>query len=103
VGFIKAYDVASGNIKWEKTLTLGASSNGFGTVVINGDIALVRGAYSSISGNPPIPTVSKSFIRAYQVDTGELLPRLGNRGTLGQPRRGLIAVTGLLSPTLISP
>ena len=73
MGFIKAFDVATGDIKWEPTLTLGASSNGFGSIVINGDIALVRGSYSSCSGSPPVPTLLKSFIRAYLVDTGALL------------------------------
>jgi hypothetical protein len=73
VGFIKAYDVATGDIKWEKTLTLGATGNGFGSIAVNGDIALVRGSYSSSSGSPPVYTLVKSFIRAYQVDTGVLL------------------------------
>jgi hypothetical protein len=69
LGFIKAFDVATGDIKWEKTLTLGANSNSFGGVAINGDIAIVRGGYAT--GVPP--TVLRNLIRAYQVDTGELL------------------------------
>jgi glucose dehydrogenase len=73
IGFIKAYDVATGNIKWEKTLTLGANVNGFGSIVINGDLALVRGNSLSISGSPPVATLVKGFIRAYQVDTGVLV------------------------------
>jgi outer membrane protein assembly factor BamB len=68
-GFIKAFDVATGHIKWEKSLTLGANGNSFGGVVINGDIALVRGGYGT--GVPP--TVLKNFIRAYHADSGQLL------------------------------
>ena len=71
VGFIKAYDVATGDIKWEKTLTLGATGNGFGNIAINGDIALVRGSYSS--GTPPNFTLFKAFIHAYNADSGKLL------------------------------
>lgn len=71
LGFIKAFDVATGEIKWDKTLTLGANSNNFGGVAINGDIALVRGGYAT--GLPPTPTVLKSFIRAYHADSGQLL------------------------------
>jgi hypothetical protein len=71
LGFIKAFDVASGDIKWEPTLTLGDSNNVFGNIVINGDIALVRGSYATNSGSPPVFTVFKSFIRAYLADTGQ--------------------------------
>lgn len=70
LGFIKAYDVATGNIKWEKTLTLGDVANSFDSIAINGDIALVRGIYRSGS---PTPTLLKSFIRAYNANTGQLL------------------------------
>jgi hypothetical protein len=69
MGFIKAFDVNTGNIKWEKTLTLGDTGNSFGTIAINGDIALVRGIYSS---GIPNPTLLKTFIRAYNADSGEL-------------------------------
>jgi len=75
VGFIKAYDVATGEIKWEKTLTLGASSNAFGSIAINGDIAMVRGSYGTIvsTGPPPVYSIIKNLIIAYHVDTGDLL------------------------------
>jgi hypothetical protein len=69
VGFIKAFDVATGNIKWDKTLTTGANNNNFGGVVINNDVVMVRGGY--VTGVPP--TVFKNFIRAYQADSGNLL------------------------------
>jgi hypothetical protein len=73
LGFIKAFDVVNGDIKWEPTLTLGASANSFGSIVINGDIAIVRGAYNTGSGSPPVFTVFKNFIRGYLADTGEQL------------------------------
>jgi hypothetical protein len=72
-GFIKAFDVVTGDIKWEDTLTLGATNNSFGSIVVNGDIALVRGAYSTGSGSPLTFTLFKSFIRGYLADTGQQL------------------------------
>jgi hypothetical protein len=73
VGFIKAFDVVTGDIKWEHTLTIGATGNGFGVIMINGDLALVRGSYGSSSGSPPIFTLFKNFIRAYNTDDGQLV------------------------------
>jgi hypothetical protein len=73
LGFIKAFDVVNGDIKWEPTLTLGASSNSFGSIVINGDIAIVRGGYNTGSGAPPVFTLFKHLIRGYLADTGQQL------------------------------
>jgi outer membrane protein assembly factor BamB len=71
VGFIKAFDVATGTIKWDKTLSLGTTGNNFGLIAINGDIAIVKGSYISASGSTM--TLNKSLMRAYNADTGQLL------------------------------
>jgi hypothetical protein len=73
IGFIKAFDIASGAVKWEKTLTVGATGNSFGLIAINGDIAIIRGSSISASETPPTLSLSKAFIRFYQADTGQQL------------------------------
>jgi outer membrane protein assembly factor BamB len=77
-GFIRAFDVATGNIKWEKTLSLGTYTNAFGEVVIYGNIALVRAAYSNCTITPGNPstynfTLFKYLLQAYNADTGQFL------------------------------
>jgi outer membrane protein assembly factor BamB len=74
IGFIKAFDIATGNPRWEKTLTLGNTGNGFGVMALNNDVLIVRGGYSDTANPPNLPfTLNKTFIRGYQVDTGQQL------------------------------
>lgn len=73
MGFIKAFDVDSGNIKWEDTLSVGATGNSFTGLALYGEIALVRGGGSSLSGNPPVYTFNRNILRAYHADTGQQL------------------------------
>jgi hypothetical protein len=73
IGFVKAFDVATGAVKWDKTLAVGATGNGCGFIVINGDIALVRGSAFTSSGNPATFSLFKNFIWAYNADNGQQL------------------------------
>jgi outer membrane protein assembly factor BamB len=73
MGFIKALDVVTGNIRWEKTLTQG-TGNSFGTgLTVSGEIVVVKGGFSTYSGTPPVYTANRNILRAYQADTGNLL------------------------------
>jgi outer membrane protein assembly factor BamB len=73
MGFIKALDVANGNIRWEETLAQG-NSNSYGTgLTVSGDIVVVKGGFSTSSGTPPVYTANRNILRAYQADTGTLL------------------------------
>ena len=72
VGFVKGFDVATGNLKWEYELISGSQSNNLYAITIDGSIALVLGTYSGMLQNPPTP-VSKCFLRACNADTGQIL------------------------------
>jgi len=73
IGFIKAFDVSTGIIKWDKTLTLGANANGFSTLVVDGNVVLVNGSSMSFTGNPPVYSLFRSILRSYNADTGQFL------------------------------
>ena len=76
IGFLKAYDVATGALKWSKTLSLGTYGNGIGGLIVDGDLVLVRGSASSSTTMPPSPpdfTMFKNYIWAYNADTGKLV------------------------------
>ncbi|MBU4231646.1 MAG: PQQ-like beta-propeller repeat protein [Proteobacteria bacterium] len=73
MGFIKALDVATGNIRWEETLSQG-TGNSLGTgLTVSGDIVVVKGGFNTYSGTPPVYTANRNILRAYQADTGNLL------------------------------
>jgi hypothetical protein len=71
VGFVRALDVATGDLKWEYQLSSG-SQNNLNSITIDGSIALVLGAYSGWIQNPP-SSVSKCYLRACNADTGQIL------------------------------
>jgi outer membrane protein assembly factor BamB len=75
IGYIKAFDVTTGDIKWEHTLALGDNTNAFATMAMNGNIVLVRGSYTtgSLSGTSFVYSLYRRFLRAYNSDTGQLL------------------------------
>ncbi len=73
IGYIKAYDMATGNLKWERTLTLGNYYNGFGKIIIDGNIAYITGSSSSTSGTPPTPYWQQYTLGAYDANTGQTL------------------------------
>jgi hypothetical protein len=73
IGFIKAFDTAQGNIKWEYTLTLGANGNSFNTLGVESNVVVVNGGSASFSGTPPVYSLSKGCLRGYNADTGQLL------------------------------
>ena len=75
IAFIKAFNLDTGDPKWEWILTQGVTNNinGFG---FNGDLVLVRGFSQTTSGEaPPAPpfTLYKTIIRAYNANTGALV------------------------------
>jgi hypothetical protein len=73
IGFIKAFEVAQGALKWEKTLTLGANSNTFHAMTLDGDLLFVLGGAISAAATPPGYSLFKSFRRCYNADTGQQL------------------------------
>jgi len=77
LGFIKAFDLATGQLKWEDTLTAGASQNNFSSLSIAGNTVLVDGYSCSYTYNPSTGldtyTLNKSFLRAYNADAYHLL------------------------------
>jgi hypothetical protein len=81
LGFIRAYDAATGAFKWEGTpLTLASTpdavnDNYLGDIMISGNIAMVTGMAlsQSYSTSPPTVYLAKTIVRAYNISTGELL------------------------------
>jgi hypothetical protein len=84
LGFIRAYDVVTGNLKWQGTpLTLANTEgainvNYFGNIIVNGNIAMVQGgaySYTQNTEGPPWQTLhlSKTVLRAYNIDNGQLI------------------------------
>jgi outer membrane protein assembly factor BamB len=73
MGFVKAFDLTTGNLKWQNNLTLGSSSNIYYSISADGGIVLLMGtSYGWV--NEPIPsTLSKAVIRAFNADTGEVI------------------------------
>lgn len=75
-GFIRAYDAATGALKWQGApLTLAATSgafniNRFDKITLSGNIAMIQGLSYNDQGNYAI---SKTIVRAYNADTGQLL------------------------------
>jgi outer membrane protein assembly factor BamB len=98
LGFIRAYDVASGNLKWQgvplilaATNTPGAQDsnfNRFDQIILKGNIAMVCGSAFSytFNGVNTVTNLRKTVVRAYNADTGQLLwenVRDGNHFTGG--------------------
>jgi hypothetical protein len=84
LGFIRAYDVVTGNPKWQGTPLTIASTEGaynvnyFDSIIVNGNIAMVQGgavSYTQNTEGPPWQTLhlSKTILRAYNIDTGQLI------------------------------
>jgi outer membrane protein assembly factor BamB len=69
IGFVKALDVTTHQIKWEYELISGSQTNNFNAITIDGGIALVLGTYFGVV---PV-TVSKTLLRAFNADTGQIL------------------------------
>jgi outer membrane protein assembly factor BamB len=72
IGFIRALDVTTGNLKWEHYLNLGSQTNNFSVINIEGGIVLILGTAYGWVQNPP-SQLSKSIVRACYADTGQLL------------------------------
>ncbi len=75
IGFIKAFDQATGNVKWQQTLTTGTNRNSFNSLALIGNTVVVEG-YSStytLVNNDYIYTLNQTALWAYNADTGDLL------------------------------
>jgi hypothetical protein len=70
IGFIKAFDVTTGKLKWEHDLMLGSQTNSYNAISMDGGIALVMGTAYGWINNPP-GSLSKAIIRACNADTGQ--------------------------------
>jgi outer membrane protein assembly factor BamB len=72
IDFAKAFDLATGKLKWEQNLLLGSSTNSFTAISTSGGIALLMG--NSYGWLPDLPTtLSKAVVRACNADTGQVL------------------------------
>jgi outer membrane protein assembly factor BamB len=72
IGFVKAFDVTTGSLKWEHDLMLGSQTNSYTAISTDGGIALVMGTAYGMNNNTPNP-LSKAIIRACDADTGQFL------------------------------
>lgn len=75
IGFLKAFNADNGKPKWSKTLSIGTKGNGIGNLIVDGDLLLARGSAASFTQtlpDPPDYTLFKSFIWAYNAETGKL-------------------------------
>ncbi|MCX5890595.1 MAG: hypothetical protein NTY36_14280 [Deltaproteobacteria bacterium] len=68
IGFIKGFDVATGNLKWQDTLTTDADHNGFDSLAVVGNTVLVDGFSYSYNVDQNVYTVNQSTLRAYNAD-----------------------------------
>jgi hypothetical protein len=71
IGFIKGFDVATGNLKWQDTLTTDADHSVFYSLAVAGNTVLVEGysySYTVDPSNYYIYTVNQSTLRAYNAD-----------------------------------
>jgi hypothetical protein len=82
LGFIRAYDVVTGNLKWQGTpLTLASTpgainENYFTNIIVKGNIAMVQGgaySYTQQTGGPNTLNLCKTVLRAYYIDNGQLI------------------------------
>lgn len=74
MGFIKAFDISTGIIKWEDTLPAGDfKQNAFTSLAMAGDIVTVRGGRRNYTGSPPPYTAYINILRAYNVSDGQML------------------------------
>jgi len=74
IGFVKAFDVTTGKLRWEHELVLGPQTNSYTAISVEGGIALVLGtAYGWVAEPPPGYQLSKSIVRACYADTGQFL------------------------------
>jgi outer membrane protein assembly factor BamB len=74
IGFVKAFDVTTGKLRWEHELVLGSQNNNCTAITVEGGIALVLGtAYGWAADPPPGYQLSKSIVRACYADTGQFL------------------------------
>ncbi len=79
IGFIKAFDQATGNPKWDKTLTDatggGNNRNSFGSLAVVGNTVLVEAYSSSYTtvNNAYVYTLNQTSLWAFDAVTGALL------------------------------
>lgn len=74
IGFLKAFDAATGTPKWDKILTTGASYNNLYALTLDGNLLLVRGAATTYSTSyPPVYSLYKTYLRCYQAESGQQL------------------------------
>jgi outer membrane protein assembly factor BamB len=67
IGFIKAFDTTTGNLKWERTLTIGPRNNYILSIIIDGNIAYIKTGIDNILG----PNYNEDFLGAYNINTGQ--------------------------------
>ncbi len=82
IGFIKAFDQATGTPKWQldPPLSTGTNRNSFNSLAVVGNMVVVEGYSSSYTKDPNIPyptpnliyTLNQSSLWAYIADTGAL-------------------------------
>jgi hypothetical protein len=78
LGFIRVYDMATGDLKWERTLNAGGSDNYFSNIMIDGNTVYMQ-SYSSSFTNSYDPetqitsrsyTLNRTVFGAYDANTG---------------------------------
>ena len=78
VGFIKVYDMATGDLKWQRTLNLGASNNYFSDIVIDGNLVYMQsysGSYYNTYDDETeitsrVYVLNRTVFGAYDANTG---------------------------------
>jgi outer membrane protein assembly factor BamB len=74
LAFIKVYDMSTGDLKWDRTLTLGANTNYF-SPIIDGNVVYMTSTSQSYTFNPDPPynqifTLNRTVYGAYDANTG---------------------------------
>ena len=74
MAFIKAVNIQTGVLKWERTLSLGANNNYYDIQVYR-NVVYIKSHSSSSTGSPPnvVYTFNQNTIGAYAIDTGQTL------------------------------
>jgi outer membrane protein assembly factor BamB len=99
LGFIKAFDAATGTLKWDSILVAGVQQNEINGIIIDGNTAYVQSYSESYTDdNSTIPptrkyTLNQSWLTAYNLDTGNIL--------WNREQDNFISVGGGLKPVLV--
>jgi outer membrane protein assembly factor BamB len=72
IGFVKAFDVTTGQLRWEHELALGSQTNNYSAINLENGIALILGTAYGWLTDPPV-MLSKAIVRACYADSGQFL------------------------------